>query len=85
MINLLLFVCHLVMAVNRLMSHMNEHKWTACYIQIYTREETQWEKKQIFQFFKPVNMSPEEETLKIYALSVPHLRSQFLGKSNLFS
>lgn len=85
MINLLLFVCHLVMAVNRLMSHMNEHKWTACYIQISTREETQQEKKQIFQFFKPVNMSPEEETLKIYALSVPHLRSQFLGKSNLFS
>lgn len=41
MINLLLFVCHLVMAVNRLMSHMNEHKWTACYIQISTREETQ--------------------------------------------
>lgn len=85
MINLLLFVCHLVMAVNRLMSHMNEHKWTACYIQISTRKETQQEKKQIFQFFKPVNMSPEEETLKIYALSVPHLRSQFLGKSNLFS
>lgn len=64
MINPLLFVCHLAMAVNRLMSHMNEHKWTACYIQISTREKTQQEKKQIFHSFKPVNMSSAEETLK---------------------
>lgn len=85
MINPLLFVCHLVMAVNRLMSHMNEHKWTACYIQISTREKILVGKETIFQSFKPVNMSSAEETLKIQTLYVPHLRSQFLGKLNAWS
>lgn len=50
MINLLLFVCHLVMAVNRLMSHMNEQKWTACNIQISTREKHSRKRNKYFSF-----------------------------------